>query len=148
VIYDPIKDETFLAEKGKGAYLNNRRMRVSARRDMADALVICGLPHFGRGNHGQFLREMTAVMGVCGGMRRMGSAALDLAYVACGRADIYWERNLNSWDIAAGMAILREAGGFVSDADGGADPVTAKSVAAGNEVLHRELVTLLRGANR
>jgi myo-inositol-1(or 4)-monophosphatase len=148
VIYDPIKDEMFIAEKGKGAYLNNRRMRVSARREMADALVICGLPHFGRGNHGQFLRETTAVMGVCGGMRRMGSAALDLAYVACGRADIYWERNLNSWDIAAGMAILREAGGFVSDADGGADPVTAKSVAAGNEVLHRELVTLLRGANR
>jgi myo-inositol-1(or 4)-monophosphatase len=147
VIYDPIKDETFVAERGKGAFLNNRRIRVSARQDMADALVICGLPHFGRSNHGQFLREVAAVMGVCGGLRRLGSAALDIAYVACGRADAFWERNLNSWDLAAGMAILREAGGFISDADGGADPLAARSVACGNEVLHRELLALLRRAN-
>src|SRR5215213_11345013 len=86
VIYDPIKDEMFLAEKGKGAYLNNRRVRVSARTEIADALIICGLPHLGRPAHPQFLREMTTVMPVCGGLRRLGSAALDLAYVACGRA--------------------------------------------------------------
>ena len=148
VIYDPVKDEMFLAERGKGAYLNNRRLRVSARREMADALVICGLPHLGRPAHPQFLREMTLVMGACAGLRRLGSAALDLAYVAAGRADVYWERSLNSWDMAAGLVIVREAGGFASDADGGSDPLVARSVACGNEVLHGELVALLRQANR
>jgi myo-inositol-1(or 4)-monophosphatase len=148
VIYDPVKDEMFIAEKGKGAYLNNRRLRVSARREMADALIICGLPHLGRPAHPQFLKEMSAVMNVCGGLRRLGSAALDLAYVAAGRADAYWERSLNSWDMAAGLVIVREAGGFASDAEGGSDPMVARSVACGNEVLHRELVGLLRQANR
>lgn len=148
VIYDPAKDEMFIAERGKGAYLNNRRCRVSARRDMPDALVTCGIPHLGRGNHPRFLKELAAVMAVSGGIRRMGAAALDLAYVACGRADIYWERDLQTWDIAAGILMVREAGGFVSDADGGPEPMTARSVACGNEVLHRELVRLLRGANR
>jgi myo-inositol-1(or 4)-monophosphatase len=148
VIYNPANDEMFIAERGKGAYLNNRRIRVAARREMVDALVICGLPHAGRGSHPQFIREISAVMPVVGGLRRLGSAALDMAYVACGRADAFWERGLNSWDVAAGLIILREAGGFVSDADGGDDPVAARSVACGNEVLHRELVSLLRGANR
>jgi myo-inositol-1(or 4)-monophosphatase len=148
VVYDPIKDELFIAEKGQGAYLNNRRIRVAARTDMADALVGCGLPHIGRGDHAQFLREAAAVMAHVGGMRRFGSAALDIAYVACGRLDIYWERGLNSWDIAAGLVLLREAGGFVSDADGGSDPVAKRSVACGNEGLHRELVKLLKQANR
>jgi myo-inositol-1(or 4)-monophosphatase len=148
VIYDPIKDEMFLAEKGKGAFLNNRRLRVSARREMADALLICGLPHIGRPNHPQFLKEMNAVMAVCGGLRRLGSAALDLAYVAAGRADAYWERSLNSWDVAAGLIIVREAGGFASDPDGSSDPLVTRAVACGNEILHRELVALLRQANR
>jgi myo-inositol-1(or 4)-monophosphatase len=148
VIYDPIKDEMFVAEKGKGAYLNNRRVRVSARTAIGDALLICGLPHLGRPAHPQFLREMSAVMAVCGGLRRLGSAALDLAYVACGRADAYWERNLNSWDMAAGLVLVREAGGFVSDPDGSGDPLVTRSVACGNEPLHRELVALLRGAGR
>jgi myo-inositol-1(or 4)-monophosphatase len=148
VIYDPIKDEMFIAEKGQGAYLNNRRIRVSARSRMADALVICGLPHLGRGDHGQFLREISLVMAVAGGMRRLGSAALDLAYVACGRADAYWERGLNSWDMAAGLVLVREAGGFVSDPDGPGDPLVTNAVACGNEVLHRELLALLRQAGR
>jgi myo-inositol-1(or 4)-monophosphatase len=148
VIYDPAKDELFLAEKGKGAYLNNRRIRVSARTDMADALVGCGLPHIGRGDHALFLREATAVMAQVGGMRRFGSAALDIAYVACGRLDIYWERGLNSWDMAAGLILLREAGGYVSDADGGSDPLAKSSIACGNESLHRELVKLLKQAKR
>jgi myo-inositol-1(or 4)-monophosphatase len=148
VIYDPAKDELFIAEKGQGAYLNNRRIRVAARTDMAEALVGCGLPHIGRGDHGLFLREAAAVMAQVGGMRRFGSAALDIAYVACGRLDIYWERGLNSWDMAAGLALMREAGGYVSDADGGSDPVAKASVACGNEILHRELVKLLKQANR
>src|SRR5829696_8133964 len=148
VIYNPATDEMFIAEKGKGAYLNNRRMRVAARREMADALVISGTPHIGRGNHPQYVRELAAVMAAAGGLRRLGAAALDLAYVACGRADAYWERGLNSWDMAAGVVLLLEAGGFVSDADGGADPMAARSIACGNEALHRELVALLKAANR
>jgi myo-inositol-1(or 4)-monophosphatase len=148
VIYDPAKDEMFIAEKGKGAFLNNRRIRVAARTDMADALVVCGLPHIGRGNHAQFLREAAVVMAHAGGMRRLGSAALDLAYVACGRVDAYWERGLNSWDMAAGIVLIREAGGFVSDADGGSNPLATQTIACGNEALHRELVKLIKQANR
>ncbi|QFU15454.1 inositol monophosphatase family protein [Microvirga thermotolerans] len=146
VIYDPAKDELFIAEKGKGAYLNNRRIRVAARNDLADAVIACGLPHIGKGDHGLFLRESSVVMGYAGGMRRWGAAALDLAYVACGRLDAYWERGLNSWDVAAGILMIREAGGFISDADGGSNPMATGSVACGNEVLHRELVKLLKKA--
>ena len=148
VIYDPIKDEMFIAEKGKGAFLNNRRLRVSARREMADALLICGLPHLGRPDHPRFLKDMNAVMGICGGLRGLGSAALSLAYVAAGRADAYWERNLKTWDMAAGVAIVREAGGFATDPDGSSDPMVTNAVTAGNEILHRELAALLRQANR
>jgi myo-inositol-1(or 4)-monophosphatase len=146
VIYDPAKDELFVAERGKGAFLNNRRIRVAARADMADAVLACGLPHIGRGDHGLFLRETAAVMSHVGGMRRWGAAALDLAYVACGRLDGYWERGLNSWDMAAGILMIREAGGFISDAEGGSDPLAKKSVACGNEIVHRELVKLLKKA--
>ncbi|WP_375454631.1 inositol monophosphatase family protein [uncultured Methylobacterium sp.] len=144
VIYDPVKDELFVAERGKGAYLNNRRLRVSGRADMADALAAYGTPYLGRGNHPRLLREVAAVMAVAGGTRRMGSAALDLAYVACGRLDLYWERDLHTWDIAAGIILVREAGGYVTSADGASEPLAAKSVACGNEGLHRELVALLR----
>ncbi|WP_210496774.1 inositol monophosphatase family protein [Microvirga antarctica] len=148
VIYDPIKDELFIAEKGKGAYLNNRRIRVAARIEMADAVVACGLPHIAKGDHGVFIKELSAVMGNVGGMRRFGAAALDLAYVACGRLDAYWERGLNSWDVAAGLLMIREAGGYLSDADGGPDPLVTGSVVCGNEVMHRELLKLLKTAKR
>lgn len=145
VIYDPIKDEMFIAERGKGAYLNNRRLRVAARREIDDAVVYCGLPHIGRPKHPLFMQELTRVMAVVGGVRRMGAAALDMAYVACGRADLYWERDLQSWDIAAGIVLVREAGGFVTDADGRSDPLDTLSIAAGNEILHGQLIGLLRG---
>lgn len=148
VIYDPIRDELFIAEKGKGAYLNNRRVRVAARTGLDEALIVCGLPHIGRGDHAQFLREIATVMAQAGGMRRLGSAALDLAYVACGRVDAYWERSLNSWDVAAGIILIKEAGGFVSDADGPGDPMVTRNVVAGNETMHRELQKLLKQANR
>ncbi|MHC2103295.1 MULTISPECIES: inositol monophosphatase family protein [unclassified Methylobacterium] len=144
VIFDPIKDELFVAERGKGAYLNNRRLRVSGRQDMADALVGYGTPYLGRGSHPRLLRELGAVMAVAGGTRRMGSAALDLAYVACGRLDGYWERDLQTYDFAAGVILVREAGGYVTSADGAAEPLAARSVACGNEVLHRELLALLK----
>jgi myo-inositol-1(or 4)-monophosphatase len=146
VIYDPAKDELFIAEKGKGAYLNNRRIRVAARNDLAEAVVGCGLPHIGKGDHALFLKEAATVMGYVGGMRRWGAAALDLAYVACGRFDAYWERGLNSWDVAAGILMIREAGGFVSDADGGSDPLNRGTIACGNEIMHRELLKLLKKA--
>ena len=144
VIFDPIKDELFVAERGKGAYLNNRRLRVSGRQDMTDAMVGYGTPYLGRGSHPRLLRELGAVMAVAGGTRRMGSAALDLAYVACGRLDAYWERDLQTYDFAAGVILVREAGGFVTSADGAAEPLAPRSVAAGNEGLHRELVALLK----
>ena len=144
VIFDPIKDELFVAERGKGAYLNNRRLRVSGRQDMADALVGYGTPYLGRGSHPRLLRELGAVMAVAGGTRRMGSAALDLAYVACGRLDAYWERDLQTYDFAAGVILVREAGGFVTSADGAAEPLAPRSVACGNEGLHRELVAILK----
>ncbi len=144
VIFDPIKDELFVAERGKGAYLNNRRLRVSGRQDMADALVGYGTPYLGRGSHPRLLRELGAVMAVAGGTRRMGSAALDMAYVACGRLDAYWERDLQTYDFAAGVILVREAGGFVSSADGAAEPLAPRSVACGNEGLHRELVAILK----
>ncbi|MGE8128248.1 inositol monophosphatase family protein [Methylobacterium sp. NPDC080182] len=144
VIFDPIKDELFFAERGKGAYLNNRRLRVSGRQDMADALVGYGTPYLGRGSHPRLLRELGAVMAVAGGTRRMGSAALDMAYVACGRLDAYWERDLQTYDFAAGVILVREAGGFVTSADGAAEPLAPRSVACGNEGLHRDLVAILK----
>jgi myo-inositol-1(or 4)-monophosphatase len=144
IIYDPIKDELFVAERGKGAYLNNKRMRVAARTAMDDALVICGVPHISHGDHPKFMAEMGKVMGQVAGMRRFGAASLDLAYVACGRADAYWERHLKTWDMAAGLILVREAGGFVTDADGGEDPLSAGSVVCGNEQMHRGLLGLLK----
>jgi myo-inositol-1(or 4)-monophosphatase len=148
VIYDPIKDELYVAEKGQGAFMNNRRLRVSARTEMIDSLIACGIPFIGRGNHPLFLKELASVMAVTSGVRRMGSAALDLAYVASGRYDGYWERNLNSYDIAAGLIMVREAGGYVSDADGGTDMLTKGTVVCGNETAQRELLKLVRAASR
>ncbi len=146
VVFDPVKDELFVAERGKGAYLNNRRLRVSGRPDIADALIAYGTPYLGRGSHPRLLRELGAVMAVAGGTRRMGSAALDLAYVACGRLDAYWERDLQTYDIAGGAILVREAGGYLTSADGAAEPLASRSVACGNEGLHRELVAILRKA--
>ncbi|HMO30580.1 inositol monophosphatase family protein [Enterovirga sp.] len=148
VIYDPIKDEMFVAERGKGAFLNNRRIRVAARREMADAVVYCGLPHLGRPAHRTFIAELAAVMTVSAGLRRFGAAALDLAYVAAGRADGFWERHLQSWDVAAGIVIVREAGGFVSDCEGGTSPLETGSVCAGNEAIQAALLGLLKKAAR
>lgn len=145
VVYDPIKDELFIAERGKGAFMNNRRLRVAARRDMIDAMIVCGMPTANKKDHRLFFQELASIMPFVSGMRRSGSAALDMAYVACGRADAYWERDIYSWDIAAGIILVREAGGFVTSADGGGDDLfKAQSVACGNEYLHRELLKMLK----
>jgi myo-inositol-1(or 4)-monophosphatase len=148
VIYNPISDELFVAERGKGAFLNDKRLRVAARRRLADAVVTCGLPHLGRGDLALATKELAAVQPKVAGLRRFGSAALDLAWVAAGRFDGYWERNLSPWDVAGGLVILREAGGFASGLDGRDDILEKGDVVAGNEAIHRELLATLKAAAR
>jgi len=146
VVYDPLKDETFRAEKGTGAYLNDRRIRVSSRRHLADALIATGTPYKGHGDHPQFLGEVEAVMAEVAGIRRWGAAALDLAYVAAGRYDGFWERDLSSWDVAAGIVLVREAGGYVSQIDGRTIQHDSPSILAANDLLHAPLQKALHRA--
>jgi myo-inositol-1(or 4)-monophosphatase len=146
LIYNPATHETFTAEKGKGAFLNDRRIRVAARTELSAALIGTGIPHSGRPEHDLFLTELRAVMRSSAGVRRMGAAALDLAWTAAGRLDGFWERNLRPWDLAAGIVVLREAGGFVSDIDGKDRILDRGSIVAGNEAIHRGLLKLLKGA--
>jgi myo-inositol-1(or 4)-monophosphatase len=148
VIYNPVTDELFIAERGKGAFLNDRRLRVAARKRLADAVIACGLPHLGRGELALGLRELAAVQDKVAGLRRFGAASLDLACIAAGRFDGYWERNLSPWDMAAGLLLVREAGGFVSDLDGGDAMFGKRQIAAGNESIHRELLAALRTAGK
>ena len=146
LVYNPVTDELFTAERGKGAFLNDKRLRVAARQRLADAVVSCPLPHFGRGDIVLGNKELAAVQPHVAGLRRFGAAALDFAWVAAGRIDGYWERNLSPWDMAAGLLLVREAGGFVTDLDGG-DAMLAKGhVVAGNEAMHRELLAVLKQA--
>ncbi|TPW30088.1 inositol monophosphatase [Martelella alba] len=140
VIYNPAQDELFVAEKGGGAFCNDRRIRVSARRKLADCVIGCGVPHLGRGHHGKFLVELRHVMGEVAGIRRMGAASLDLAYVAAGRLDGYWEEYLSAWDMAAGLILVREAGGFISDMKGGQNILESGGVIAGNEMIRIALM--------
>jgi myo-inositol-1(or 4)-monophosphatase len=143
VIYNPASNELFTAEKGKGAFMNDRRLRVAARKSLSDALVTTGIPHRGREGHPRFLKEMELLMGEVAGLRRTGSAALDLAFVAAGRFDAYWEHNLKPWDVAAGLVIVREAGGFVTDLNGGDRMLETGDVLAANAHLHKAFGTVL-----
>ncbi len=148
LVYNPAHDEMFIAERGKGAFLNDKRIRVAARVRLAEAIVACGLPHYGRGDLALARSEIAAAQRAFAGLRRYGAATLDLAWVAAGRLDAYWERDLSPWDLAAGSILVREAGGFISDLDGG-DAILAKgNVVAGNETMHRELLRLLQDAAR
>jgi len=144
LIYNPANDEMFLAERGKGAFLNDKRLRVAGRRRLHDSVVACGLPHFGRGDLELGRKEIAAVQEHVAGLRRFGSAALDLAWIAAGRFDGYWERHLSPWDMAAGIVIVREAGGYVSDLDGKDAMLTTGDIIAGNETIHRELLRVLQ----
>lgn len=147
LVYNPATDEMFVAEKGQGAYFNNRRMRVAARRSLAESMVACGIPPLARArDHEPFKRELAAGMAKIGNIRRMGAAAMDLANVACGRFDGYWERGINSWDVAAGIVLVREAGGFVSDLSGGSDMLAKGEICVGNEAIHRQLLEVMRKA--
>jgi myo-inositol-1(or 4)-monophosphatase len=146
VIYNPINDEFFTAEHGKGAFCNDRRIRVATRQRLLDAVVCCGLPHHGRGDLGQFRKEFALIQDKVAGLRRFGSAALDLAYIAAGRFDVYWERDLSPWDFAAGVILVREAGGYVTDLEDKERTMVAGNIIAGNSALHREVLTLVKDA--
>ncbi len=148
VIYEPTRDEMYWAEKGVGTYLNERRLRVSARRQLPDSLIGTGIPFRERGDHKRYLATLGAVMGATAGVRRPGAAALDLAYVAAGRYDGYWEFGLSPWDIAAGILLVREAGGYVSDLSGGHEMMKSGDILAANDHLHLPLAALMREARR
>jgi myo-inositol-1(or 4)-monophosphatase len=145
VIYNPATNELFTAERGKGAFLNDRRLRVSARRSLADAVIATGIPHRGRPQHATFQRELAAVMGEVAGIRRTGAAALDLAWTAAGRFDAYWERNIKPWDMAAGILLVREAGGLAADLSGGQDMYGTGTVLCGAPAIQRALAPILAG---
>jgi len=144
VIYNPANDELYLAERGKGAFLNDQRLRVAGRRNLSECVIACGLPHLGRGDFEQFRDELREIQGRVAGMRRFGAASLDLAFVAAGRLDGFWERNLSPWDIAAGQIIVREAGGMVSGIEGHDNSLTTGNVVCGNDYVHGELVKILK----
>ena len=144
LIYNPANDELYIAERGKGAFLNDQRLRVAGRRQLNECVIACGLPHIGRGDHGLSRDEMTELQPRVAGLRRFGAAALDMAFIAAGRLDGYWERNLSQWDMAAGAIIVREAGGTVSGMEGGDDPLKTGHVICGNEYVHAELVKILK----
>ena len=148
LVYQPLTDESYWAEKGRGAWLNERRLRVSSRRDLADALIATGVPYFGHGDLPRFQRILEEVAPNVAGIRRFGSAALDLAWVAAGRYDGFWEENLQFWDLAAGVLLVREAGGFVTDFRGGDQGVEKGQVIAANDQLHSRLHKLVAGALR
>jgi myo-inositol-1(or 4)-monophosphatase len=146
LIYNPANEELFVAERGKGAFLNDQRLRVANRRRLSDAVVACGLPHLGRGDLALFRKEFAAIQERVAGIRRFGAAALDLAWVAAGRLDAFWERDLSPWDMAAGIVLVREAGGFVADLDGGEAIFEKRQIIAGNEFLQWTLISLLKDA--
>jgi myo-inositol-1(or 4)-monophosphatase len=143
LIYNPVNNDLFTAEKGKGAFLNDRRLRVAARSKLEDAVVVTGIPHRGKGAHEAYLTKLAAVMNAVSGVRRSGAASLDLAWTAAGRYDAYWEEDIKPWDVAAGIVILREAGGYVSDIRGGKAMLEDGSIIAGNETMQRSLKRLV-----
>ncbi len=146
VIYQPITDETFWAEKSRGAWLQDARLRVSARSHLSDALIATGIPFQGAGDPAEWMKIYSAIGPNVAGVRRFGAASLDLAWVAAGRFDGFWETGLSEWDTAAGCLLVREAGGFVSDFRGRSEPIAARQVLAANDALHSKLHKLLATA--
>lgn len=148
VIYDPVKDEMFWAERGQGAWMNDRRLRVSTRKTFPDAVLFTGIPHRNRGDIPEFLAISDEFMNRVAGIRRFGAAALDLAYVAAGRCEGFWELGLRPWDIAAGDIIVREAGGYVTDYSGRNRAILKGEVLAANDGLHNEMVKIIGSVRR
>jgi myo-inositol-1(or 4)-monophosphatase len=139
LVFNPVMDELYTAERGGGAFVNDRRIRVAARKELSDCVIGTGVPHIGRGDHGRYLKQLASLMPEVAGVRRLGAAALDLAFVAAGRMDGFWEEGLMPWDVAAGALLIREAGGFVTDAAGGHDVVNSSMIIAGNEAVQGRL---------
>ncbi len=148
LVYQPLTDDSYWAEKGRGAWLQDRRLRVSARRYLDDALIGTGIPHMGRGNTESWTKIYNAVAPEVCGIRRFGSAALDLAWVAAGRFDGFWEDDLDIWDTAAGLLLIKEAGGFVTDYRGSDRSFERREYLAANSELHSKLHKLVAGALR
>ncbi|SHL53655.1 myo-inositol-1(or 4)-monophosphatase [Roseovarius marisflavi] len=144
VIYDAAKDEAFYAEKGAGAWLNESRLRVSGRSKMIESIFATGLPFGGRADLPETLQDLARIMPTCAGVRRWGSAALDMAYVAAGRYDGFWERRLNAWDMAAGIVIVREAGGFIEPLRKGGDILADGEVICANEAIFDKFAGVIR----
>ena len=145
VVYNPAMDELFAAEKGRGAFVNDRRIRVAARREMTDCVFVTGIPHMGRPAHGDFIEQQRRVMKNSAGVRRFGAAAIDLCWVAAGRFDGFWETGLSPWDMAAGILMVREAGGYVSDLSDGQDMFGKTTIIAGNEIIRKKLLETVHG---
>jgi myo-inositol-1(or 4)-monophosphatase len=146
VTYNPVTHDLFWGERGRGAFWNDKRLRVSARSRMDEALIATGIPFLGHGQHARFLKELHQIGQRVAGVGRFGSAALDLAWVAAGRYEGYWERDLGAWDLAAGVLLVSEAGGTVTDADGGESMLTGGSICAANPSLHPLVLERLRAA--
>jgi len=144
VIFDPAKDEIFIAEKGQGAFINESRLRVSGRNKMIESLFVTGLPRGTKPDLPETLQDLARLLPACSGVRRWGAASLDLAYVAAGRFDGYWERGLNAWDIAAGLVILREAGGLVEPIDPAGNSLEDGEVLAANEAIFAKFAKIIR----
>lgn len=146
LVFNPVTDDMYVAEKGHGAFHNDKRLRVSARKHPRESLIATGAPFLGHGDHERFAAELGAVMPVVAGIRRFGAASLDLAYVAAGRFDGFWERDLSAWDVAAGILIVREAHGVVTDLKGGSTMLESGAILAANDPLHPQLLKLLKQA--
>jgi myo-inositol-1(or 4)-monophosphatase len=146
VVYQPVTDETFWAEKTRGAWLQDKRLRVSSRKNMGDALIATGIPYGGHGDFGEWTKVLGAIGPQVAGIRRYGAASLDMAWVAAGRFDGFWESDLSAWDTAAGCLLVREAGGFVTDYRGRSHPICDRQVLAANDGLHSKLHKSLAGA--
>ena len=145
VVYDAAKDEMFLAEKGQGAWMNDQRLRVSDRKRMIECVFATGVPFGGAPGLPETLQDLARIMPTCAGVRRWGAAALDLAYVAAGRFDGYWERRVNAWDVAAGLLIVKEAGGFSESIIEGGNPLDG-NVIAGNSAVFEAFAKVIRNA--
>lgn len=148
MVYQPITDDLFWAERDRGAFLHDRRLLVSGRRDLSECLIATGVPFKGHGDIDQFNAIFNAIAPKVAGIRRYGSAALDLAWLAAGRYDGFWEADLQPWDVAAGILIVREAKGFVTDFRGGSQPIERSEFLAANDAVHSKLHKIVAGALR
>lgn len=148
LVYQPLTDESFWAEKGRGAWLHDRRLRVSSRRNLHDSVIATGIPYRGHGDMAQWLRIFGAIAPEVAGIRHFGTPSLDLAWLAAGRFEGFWETELQAWDVAAGLLIVKEAGGFATDFRGGDKYMDRREFLVSNESLHSKLHKLVAGALR